>query len=106
MCLRGPCYIFEEFPSDDDSATSNNSDNDDEDYVENVSQGENTSSDDEEIDEIQYPSTSLAEVKGVKYTKKIDLLQNSRKHIPVKTEGRLYRRCSLCSTRKDVHRSR
>ncbi|GFS92880.1 hypothetical protein TNCV_1162571 [Trichonephila clavipes] len=43
--------IFEALPSDDDSAASNNSDTDYEDYVENVPQGENISSDDEEIDE-------------------------------------------------------
>ncbi|GFX60186.1 uncharacterized protein TNCV_4533461 [Trichonephila clavipes] len=53
--------IFEELPSDDDSAASNNSDNDDENYFENVAQGENISSDDEQIDEIQCPSTSQPE---------------------------------------------
>ncbi|GFW18683.1 hypothetical protein TNCV_1369371 [Trichonephila clavipes] len=55
-------HLESQFPSDEYSAVSNNSDTDDEDYVENVSQGE-TTSDDEEIDEIQYPSTSPAEVK-------------------------------------------
>ncbi|GFV53341.1 transposable element Tcb1 transposase, partial [Trichonephila clavipes] len=55
--------IFEELPSDDDSAASDNSDTNDEDYVENVAQGENISSDDEEIDEIQCPSISQPEVK-------------------------------------------
>ncbi|GFW14083.1 hypothetical protein TNCV_3546721 [Trichonephila clavipes] len=54
--------IFEELLSDDDSAASNNRDTHDEDYVENVAQGENISSDDEEIDEIQCP-TSQTEVK-------------------------------------------
>ncbi|GFR03589.1 hypothetical protein TNCT_625131 [Trichonephila clavata] len=54
--------MFEELPSDNDSAVSNNSDTDDEDCVENVVQGENISSDDEEIDEIQCPSTSQPEV--------------------------------------------
>ncbi|GFY59645.1 hypothetical protein TNIN_279401 [Trichonephila inaurata madagascariensis] len=39
--------IFEELLSDDDSAASNNSDTDDEDYFENVTQGENISSNDE-----------------------------------------------------------
>ncbi|GFW15613.1 uncharacterized protein TNCV_3581111 [Trichonephila clavipes] len=54
--------VFEELPTDDDSAASNNSDTDDEDYVENVAQGKNISSDDEEIDDIQGPSTSYPEV--------------------------------------------
>ncbi|GFY58567.1 hypothetical protein TNIN_326231 [Trichonephila inaurata madagascariensis] len=54
--------IFEELPLDDDSAASNNSGTDNEDYVENVAQGENISSDDEEIDEIQCPFTSYPEV--------------------------------------------
>ncbi|GFY77238.1 hypothetical protein TNIN_283831 [Trichonephila inaurata madagascariensis] len=54
------------------SATFNNSDADDEDYVENFAQEENiSSSDDEEIDKIQRPSSS---------------------HIPVKTENGVYRR--------------
>ncbi|GFY60126.1 hypothetical protein TNIN_354581 [Trichonephila inaurata madagascariensis] len=59
----GFCYIFEELPSDDDSAASEKSDTNDEDYVENVAQGENISSDDEEIDEIQCPSISQPEIK-------------------------------------------
>ncbi|GFV81948.1 hypothetical protein TNCV_3151461 [Trichonephila clavipes] len=62
--------IFEELPSDDDSAASNNSDTDDEDYVDNTAQGENIFSDDEETDEIQCPSTSLPEVKWDKLYKK------------------------------------
>ncbi|GFT27085.1 hypothetical protein TNCV_4676021 [Trichonephila clavipes] len=62
--------IFEELPSDDDSAPSNNRDTDDEDYVENVPQGENISSDDEEIDEIQCPFTSHPELKWGKLYKK------------------------------------
>ncbi|GFU83955.1 retrovirus-related Pol polyprotein from transposon TNT 1-94 [Trichonephila clavipes] len=53
--------VFEKLPSDDDLAASNNSATDD-DYVENIPQGENISSDDEEIDEIQSP-TSQPEVK-------------------------------------------
>ncbi|GFY70950.1 hypothetical protein TNIN_397991 [Trichonephila inaurata madagascariensis] len=62
--------IFGELPSDDDSAASNNSDTDDEDYVESVAYGENISSDDEEINEIQCPSTSQQEVKQAKLYKK------------------------------------
>ncbi|GFY38146.1 hypothetical protein TNIN_235271, partial [Trichonephila inaurata madagascariensis] len=62
--------IFEELPSDDDSAASNNSDTDDEDHVENVAQGENISSDDEKIEEIQCPSTSQLKVTWGKLHKK------------------------------------
>ncbi|GFW33682.1 hypothetical protein TNCV_2212141 [Trichonephila clavipes] len=41
--------------------------------------------DEEEIDEIQCPSTSLPEVKcAVNYIKKIGLIQNSRKYIQSK----------------------
>ncbi|GFY52033.1 hypothetical protein TNIN_376051 [Trichonephila inaurata madagascariensis] len=94
LSVQEALAIFEELPSDDDSVASNKSDTDDEDYVENV------------VQEEQCPSTSQPEVKWGKLYKKIDLLQNSRKHIPVKTEGGLYRRCSLSSTRKGVHRSR
>ncbi|GFX81748.1 hypothetical protein TNCV_317521 [Trichonephila clavipes] len=73
-----------ELPSDVDSAASKNSDVDDEDYIQNFAQGENIlSSDDKEINEIQQPSSTF--------------------HIPVKTEGGLCRRCTLCITRKDVH---
>lgn len=36
----------------------------------------------------------------------IDERTENAKHIPVKTEKGLYRRCALCSTKKDVHRSR
>ncbi|GFW72330.1 hypothetical protein TNCV_703671 [Trichonephila clavipes] len=46
----------------DNLAASNNRDTDVEGYVENVALGENISSDDEEIDEIQCPSTSKPEV--------------------------------------------
>ncbi|GFY79483.1 hypothetical protein TNIN_79301 [Trichonephila inaurata madagascariensis] len=63
LCAVEALAIFEELPLDDYSAASNNSDTDDEDYVENVAQGENTSSDDEEINEMQCPSTSQPEVK-------------------------------------------
>ncbi|GFU74275.1 hypothetical protein TNCV_4168651 [Trichonephila clavipes] len=55
--------IFEELPSDDDSAASNNNDTEHKDYVANVVQGKYISSDVEEIDEIQYPSTLHPEVK-------------------------------------------
>ncbi|GFU40984.1 hypothetical protein TNCV_4645611 [Trichonephila clavipes] len=41
--------IFEELPSDEDSAASNNRGTDNEDYEENVAQGENISLDYEEI---------------------------------------------------------
>ncbi|GFW47913.1 protein unc-13 homolog 4B [Trichonephila clavipes] len=50
--------VFEELPSDDDSAAFNNSETDVEGYVKNVAQGENISSSEEEINEIQSPSTS------------------------------------------------
>ncbi|GFY70306.1 hypothetical protein TNIN_162061 [Trichonephila inaurata madagascariensis] len=83
--------IFKELGFDDDSITSYNSDTDDAIYIENVAQGENISSDDEEIDEIQCSSTSQTKVKWGKLYKNIDLLQNSRKQIPVKTEGGLYK---------------
>ncbi|GFY56107.1 hypothetical protein TNIN_444721, partial [Trichonephila inaurata madagascariensis] len=43
--------------SSSDSAASNNSDTDDEDYVESVAQGENISSNDEEMDEVQCPTS-------------------------------------------------
>ncbi|GFY06051.1 hypothetical protein TNCV_3863551 [Trichonephila clavipes] len=67
LSVQEALAILEELPSDDDSAASNNSDTDEE-YVENVAQGENISSDDEEIDEIQCPSTSQPEVTWVNYT--------------------------------------
>ncbi|GFR34096.1 piggyBac transposable element-derived protein 4 [Trichonephila clavata] len=36
----------------------------------------------------------------------VDKRTENVEYIPVKTEGGLYRRCFICSTRKDVHRSR
>ncbi|GFY68481.1 hypothetical protein TNIN_192031 [Trichonephila inaurata madagascariensis] len=70
LSVQEALAIFEELPSDDDSAASNNKNNDDEDYVENVAQGKNVSSDDEEIYEIQCPSTSQPEVNRGKLKKK------------------------------------
>ncbi|GFY55325.1 hypothetical protein TNIN_257341 [Trichonephila inaurata madagascariensis] len=73
----------------------------------NVAQGGNISSDDEKIDEIQCP-TSQPEVKGGKHYKKIDLLQNSRKPIPVKTGDALFavpEKCSSLSMAVSVLRS-
>ncbi|GFS45027.1 hypothetical protein TNIN_45801 [Trichonephila inaurata madagascariensis] len=56
LSVQEALAILEELLSDDDSAASNNRHADDEDYVENVAQGENISSD-EEIDEIQCPTS-------------------------------------------------
>ncbi|GFY39815.1 hypothetical protein TNIN_207911 [Trichonephila inaurata madagascariensis] len=70
--------IFEELPSDNDLAASNNTDTDDEVYIENFAQEKNIYSDDGEIDEIQF--TSQPELKwGKLYKKNIDILRISRK---------------------------
>ncbi|GFY79275.1 hypothetical protein TNIN_224561 [Trichonephila inaurata madagascariensis] len=68
LSVQEALAILEELLSDDDSAASNNR-HADEDYFENVAQGENISSDDEETDEIQCP-TSQSEVKWGKLYKK------------------------------------
>ncbi|GFW35648.1 hypothetical protein TNCV_4434991 [Trichonephila clavipes] len=74
ISVQEALVIFE-LTSGDDSAPSNNSDDYDKDDFENFSQRENiSSSSDAETDEIQRPSTI---------------------HIPVKTEGGLYKRCAL-----------
>ncbi|GFW61889.1 hypothetical protein TNCV_4669141 [Trichonephila clavipes] len=62
LSVKEAVAVFEELPSHDDSAASNNNDTEDEDDVENVAQEENISSDDEDIYEIQCP-TSQPEVK-------------------------------------------
>ncbi|GFU37268.1 hypothetical protein TNCV_4272651 [Trichonephila clavipes] len=77
LSVQEPLAVFEELPSDDDSTASNNSDSDEEDYVENVAQGKNISSDDEEINEMQCASTSQPEnVQELCLQETLDLLQN------------------------------
>ncbi|KFM57897.1 hypothetical protein X975_24913, partial [Stegodyphus mimosarum] len=63
LSVQEALAIFEDLPSDDGSAASNDSDTD-EDYVANFAQEENiiSSSDDEEIEELQLPSTSKPKV--------------------------------------------
>ncbi|GFY43079.1 hypothetical protein TNIN_181481 [Trichonephila inaurata madagascariensis] len=63
LSVQDALAIFEELPSDVGSVASHNRDTDDEDYFEKIIQGVNISSDDEEIDEIRYPSTFQPEVK-------------------------------------------
>ncbi|GFU08775.1 hypothetical protein NPIL_33541 [Nephila pilipes] len=46
-------------------------------------------------------SKSILEKKSKPYACK-DECAEIVKHIPVRTEGGVYRRCTLCSTRKDV----
>ncbi|GFY72781.1 hypothetical protein TNIN_250611 [Trichonephila inaurata madagascariensis] len=58
LSVQEALVMYEELPSDDDSAASNNSDTADEDYVENVVQGGNISSHDREIDGVQCPFNS------------------------------------------------
>ncbi|GFY47183.1 hypothetical protein TNIN_299681 [Trichonephila inaurata madagascariensis] len=106
LSVQGALTIFEELPSDDDSSACNSSDTDYEDYVENLAQKENISSDDEEMDEIQCPSTSQLEVKCDKLYIKNRSPPEFTETYTSQNRGSLYRRSSLCSTRKDVHRSR
>ncbi|GFU50174.1 transposable element Tcb2 transposase [Trichonephila clavipes] len=62
LSVQETLAIFEELPSDNDSATSNNSDTCDEDYVKNVVLGQNISSDDEKIDGIQCPTSQTEDL--------------------------------------------
>ncbi|GFS47630.1 hypothetical protein TNIN_198381 [Trichonephila inaurata madagascariensis] len=70
LSVQEALAIFVELPSNDDSAASNNSDTDDEDYVESVAQGENISSNDEEMDEVQCPTSQPKSNGGKLYYKK------------------------------------
>ncbi|GFY44347.1 hypothetical protein TNIN_490581 [Trichonephila inaurata madagascariensis] len=65
LSVQEALAIFEELPLDEDSTASNNSD---EGYVENVAQGENISSDEEEINEVQIHENTFQSKHKVVYT--------------------------------------